>query len=217
MRELVSHLVDRCLFYKGGIYIEAGANNGMRQSSTMFLEKHLGWKGILIEPNVKKMEICKANRSKENLFYTCALAPNESVKTITGNFDEDDPGESLGASCVDIANLDYYDDSYKQAIQQKIKDKKQIEVPAKTLNSILSENQLYKIDFLSLDLEGYELEILKSMNFDMFDVSYIMVETANIEKYENLVNEFMKNNNYTHYKKISNNDHLYKKNKRKST
>jgi len=43
-----------------------------------------------------------------------------------------------------------------------------------------------------------------------------MRETANIEKYENLVNQFMKNNNYSHYKKISNNDNLYKKNKRKS-
>ena len=41
-------------------------------------------------------------------------------------------------------------------------------------------------------------------------------EAADPRKYENLVNQFMKNNNYVHYKKISNNDHLYKKNKRKN-
>lgn len=38
------------LNFKGGIFIEAGANNGIRQSNTYYLEAVRGWKGILVEP-----------------------------------------------------------------------------------------------------------------------------------------------------------------------
>jgi len=210
MGELLNDLIDSCLHFNNGFYIEAGANNGIRQSNTLFLEKHLGWKGILIEPNSKKMEICKANRSKENLFYTCALAPNENTKTITGNFDEDDGGESLMA-CSSII-LDYYDEEFKQEILKKTINRKQIEVSARTLNSILEENKITHIDFLSLDLEGYELEAIKNFNFNCYKIDYILVETANRPQYQKMMFDFMTNNGYTYYKKISNNDDLYKRN-----
>jgi hypothetical protein len=36
---------------RGGFFIEAGAHNGVEASNTLYLEKKLGWTGILVEPN----------------------------------------------------------------------------------------------------------------------------------------------------------------------
>jgi FkbM family methyltransferase len=209
MGELLEDLVDSCLNFKNGFYIEAGANNGVRQSNTIFLEKMLGWKGILIEPNTKKIQICKQNRSSTNLFYNCALVGEETTKTIWGNFDEDDIGESLMA-CSSVL-LEYYDENFKQEIISKSVNRKQIQVPARTLDSILEENNIKHVDFFSLDLEGYELEAIKNFRFDRYKIDYILVETASRLQYQKMMFEFMTSKGYTYYKKVSNNDDLYKR------
>lgn len=211
MGELLNDLIHSDLNFNGGFYIEAGAHNGIRQSNTLFLEKNLGWKGILIEPNTKKFNICKQYRSSNNLFYNCALSPSEHITQLYGNFLEDDEGESLAASTTSLINLPYYDEYFKSVLIKRSNEREHILVPAKTLNSILEENKINHVDFMSLDIEGYELEVLRYFNFLKFDISYILIETANRNEYTKLVNEFMKNNSYVLYEKISNNDNLYKK------
>ena len=44
------------LNYNNGFFIELGANDGLRQSNTYYLEKNLGWRGILIEPEKKNFD-----------------------------------------------------------------------------------------------------------------------------------------------------------------
>jgi hypothetical protein len=65
----------------------------------------------------------------------------------------------------------------------------QIEVPARTLESILDEQaDLPEIDLLSLDVEGYELEVLKGLNIERYRPRYILVEARFFEE----VNEYLK-------------------------
>lgn len=211
MGELLPDLIHSELNFKNGFYIEAGANNGIRQSNTLFLEKNLGWKGILVEPNTKKFHICKQYRATNNLFYNCALSPSENITEMCGNFSEDDEGESLSASTTLLLELEYYNESFKSELIKKINDREHIIVPAKTLNSILEENKINHVDFMSLDIEGFELEVLRYFNFSKFNISYILIETASRITYSQEVKNFMENNGYIFYKKISNNDDLYKK------
>jgi FkbM family methyltransferase len=211
MGELLPDLIHSDLNFKNGFYIEAGANDGIRQSNTLYLEKNLGWKGILIEPNIKKMLTCKYYRDPSNFFYNCALSSDETIDSISGNFNEDCSGESLMACSSALLSLDYYDEIFKNEIKQKIKTREQILVPAKTLNSILKENNIIHVDFLSLDLEGYELEALKNFNFNEFNINYILIETAARPLYKESVYSFMKSKGYIYYEKISNNDDLFKK------
>jgi hypothetical protein len=49
-------------------------------------------------------------------------------------------------------------------------------VPARTLESIFNENNINHIDFLSLDAEGYEYEILKGINFNRYRPKHILIE-----------------------------------------
>ena len=82
---------------RDGFFIEAGANNGIWQSNTLYLETELGWNGLLIEPNKQKFEECKRNRSnKKNLFYNCALVDfGYEQESIGGYFSENDYELSL--------------------------------------------------------------------------------------------------------------------------
>jgi FkbM family methyltransferase len=211
MGELLNDLIHNDLNFNNGFYIEAGANNGIRQSNTLFLERNLGWKGILVEPNIKKFSQCKQYRATNNLFYNCALSPSENITELCGNFSEDDEGESLAASTTLLLDLEYYDESFKTEIIKKINERTQTVVPAKTLNSILEENKINHVDFMSLDVEGFELEVLRYFNFSKYNISYILIETANRTQYHKEVKNFMENNGYIFYEKISRNDDLYKK------
>lgn len=63
--------IEKYLNYKNGYFIEMGANDGINQSNTMFLEKKYNWHGILIEPS-EKFTLLKNNRSKKNIFSDAA-------------------------------------------------------------------------------------------------------------------------------------------------
>ena len=140
--------------YPNGFFIEAGANDGIAQSYTYELEKN-GWRGILIEPSLDVFENCMLNRSSENSFYNCALVAYEGLTGIKGDFD----GHLM-------ASID----------GKRLEREWQVIVPARTLNSILEELRIHKIDLFSLDVEGYELEVLKGFNIMKYRPKFIIIE-----------------------------------------
>lgn len=55
-------LFRKYLNFSHGVFVEAGANNGIDQSNTVLLENNFGWSGLLVEPNPHKFKECQANR-----------------------------------------------------------------------------------------------------------------------------------------------------------
>ena len=88
--KLLNFLED--LGVRDGVFIEAGANNGVWQSNTYYLEKKLGWHGVLVEPNPQLFEARVQNRKNDNnSFFHCALVSEEYAgDTIKGYFAETD-------------------------------------------------------------------------------------------------------------------------------
>jgi FkbM family methyltransferase len=176
------------LNFKDGFYIECGANDGVNQSNTWYFEKVLNWRGILIEPNKTSFKNLKNNRSSKNIFKNVALVSedfknkNEEIYLSENN---------LESKLTNIAN----------PLSQK--------VATETLNNILKELNVNKINFFSLDVEGYEEEVLKGLNLNIFDIDYILIETNNFGK----INFMLKNCNYLLQEKLSFHDYLFKKNK----
>jgi FkbM family methyltransferase len=82
------------------------------------------------------------------------------------------------------------------------------EVVATTLNNILKKYNIYKVNFFSLDVEGYEKEVLEGLDLNVFHIDYILIET----NYFDQINLILKNYNYILLKKLSIHDYLYKKN-----
>jgi FkbM family methyltransferase len=174
------------LNFKDGFYIECGANDGVNQSNTWYFEKVLNWRGILIEPNQTSFKNLKNNRSYTNIFKNVALVSedfknkNEEIYLSENN---------LESKLTNIAN----------PLNQK--------VTTETLNNILKEHNVNKINFFSLDVEGYEEEVLKGLNLNIFDIDYMLIETNNFDK----INFMLKNYNYILQEKLSFHDYLFKK------
>ena len=71
--------LEHYIGFKGGTFIEAGANDGLAQSNTYFLAKHLGWSGLLVEPVPKYFRMC--TRARKARTVNCALGPVEKEGT----------------------------------------------------------------------------------------------------------------------------------------
>jgi len=171
------------LNFKNGFYIECGANDGVNQSNTWYFEKSLNWRGILIEPNKQIFEELKKNRSSKNIFENVALVSESFSKKI---YLTNDNLESKITGNLNNSN---------------------IEVLTSTLNNILKKNEIYKINLFSLDVEGYEENVLNGIDLKIFDIDYILIETNNFEK----INSVLKYNNYNFLEKLSFHDYLFKR------
>jgi hypothetical protein len=78
---------------------------------------------------------------------------------------------------------------------------------AKTLNEILLESQAPKIiDFLSLDVEGAEIEVLKGIDHSQFRFKYMCIECRNLEKLKG----YLHNLNYEMVEQLSDWDYLFR-------
>ena len=172
--------------YENGFFIECGANDGVDQSNTWYFEKNLNWSGILIEPLNKQFRELKKNRSKTNKFFNLALCSSENKNTL---LIEDDDLKS----------------------KSRIEDNKKIKSNIKSVNSITLTRILDEIsapnliDFFSLDVEGFEYQVIKGINFNKYNFKYFLIETENDE-----VINFLTNKNYILLKKLSYHDLLFK-------
>ncbi len=148
------------LTWNGGTYVECGANDGFAQSNTYYLAKHRGWSGVLIEPVPTLYQLCKRFRPESRAF-NCALGSSDGG-SISINYDDLTTSVIRGPSARNAK-------------------RKPITVPLRTLTSVLAEAQLQDIDFFSLDVEGFEVEVLKGIDFERTKIKYILVETEQLE------------------------------------
>ena len=197
--QIIAELLPSLLSEKT-FFIEAGANDGITNSNTYFLEKRFGATGMLIEPSASNFEKCYRNRSSKNLFEHCALVsntyPEEYVEMIFDNLKthrQDYSGHE------DISN-------YDPAFRDKWCNYKFLS-PAKTLSSLLSKHNVKKVDFLSLDTEGSEIDILEGADLASGVIKniYIEIRERDQEKIFNLLLKF----NYKYLEKIKNGDFLF--------
>jgi FkbM family methyltransferase len=172
--------------YENGYFIECGANDGVDQSNTWYYEKILNWSGILIEPLSKQFQELKKNRSTKNKFFNMALCSSESNNTMI------------------LEDNDLTSSTSKQ--NNKTVKSNIVSVQSTTLTKILDEVSAPNlIDFFSLDVEGFEDQVIKGINFNKYNFKYFLIETKN----EKVIN-FLFNKDYVLIKKLSYHDLLFK-------
>jgi len=131
-------------------FIEVGANNGVDNDPIRDWVKQYKWKGILIEPVKKAFEELKINYAGiDNVYFENVAISNSDEKSAI----------MYKPKSSKIASLD----KNHAPMRNKYKE---IKVELKKLNDIVSHYNIDKIDLLNIDAEGYDFEVIKSINID---------------------------------------------------
>jgi len=163
------------LSFDGGFFLEAGANDGYHQSNTFQLEKHRGWTGILVEGIPSLYERCRVERPASRVYHCALVAPEDCGSVVTMHH-ANLMSVVEGSMRTSAAQADYLARGRKEQRHTEA-DAYSVEVPARTLNSILEEqSEPVSIDFMSLDVEGSEVAALRGLDLDRFAPKLILVE-----------------------------------------
>jgi len=154
---------------RGGVFVDIGANDGVKVSNTYYFEKELGWTGVAIEPIPAIYEKLAESRK--------CVTVNGCMTTRPGKakFLELVGGPNM-LSTLAINNEGLTARRLRQNAKRHKTEIREIEVKCLTFPMMAEKFSITNIDFLSLDIEGGELEILKSINFDETPVRVISVE-----------------------------------------
>jgi FkbM family methyltransferase len=196
--------IEKYLNFDCGFYVELGANDGKQFSNTYYYETNRGWRGVLIEPAPNKYLECVKNRSSHN-YVACAACVSFGYKE-----------EFVKMVYCDLmsvpVNLESDIDSaaaHAERGQQFLRPNERIftfGAAAATLNSILIDAQAPNvIDFLSLDVEGAEIEVLKGVDHGIFKFKYPLIECRDIAKLE----RYLAPLNYRIVEKFDEHDYLF--------
>ncbi len=149
-------------FKSDGFFVEFGATDGVDLSNSYLLETQFGWTGILAEPARSWHDALATNRA--------AQISKRCVWKVTGEtlpFREAAAGEL--STLLDFANFD------RHAGQRE--DGRTYSVETISLSDLLLHHHApASIDYLSIDTEGSEAEILKAHDFSRFRFKVISVE-----------------------------------------
>jgi FkbM family methyltransferase len=189
-----AYVLLKSKFKKNGFFVEFGAKNGIDSSNTLILEKKFYWKGILAEPAKAYRFSIKKNRSCKNICTNCVF----SISNLKIKFFE---SQDLGYSTI-----------YKFKNKDKhTRVKKNIyEVKTISLIDLLKKYKAPKvIDYLSIDTEGSEFEILKNFNFKAYQFKIITIEHNFTSQREKIYNLLTKNGYKREYTGLSKWDDWY--------
>lgn len=157
-------IIDKLLGYPNtGFYVDVGAYDPVRFSNTMrFYLK--GWKGINVEPDFGQFRKIEAVRTRD-------INLNIGIASKSG---------SLTYWQMNPNTLSTFSEAQaKESMKEGFSLTKKMKIPVQTLASVLEKYAKGKrIDFLSVDVEGFELDVLKSNNWKKFRPVILCIELS---------------------------------------
>lgn len=153
-------------FRKEGVFIEVGAYNGVSLSNSLFFES-IGWRTLLVEAHPDLAQQCREHRPGAHVVHAAAGERNEG--TVTFSMVRGMPG-------MDTLSFVTSDEGHRARIENRGGRIEQVDVPQRSLQSMLAEFNLTEVDCLSIDVEGAELGVLRGLHLEQNRPRLIMVE-----------------------------------------
>lgn len=148
-----------------GFFVEVGCIDGRRFSNTLTFEER-GWRGICIEAHSGYIELLKKNRPNSIVVHCAAAEVDEENATFYAN--------ARGSlSTLDASREALWREKYSEFFTGF---EKQL-VSKRRLDSIFDDYGVKEIDILSLDIEGYEVEALKGIDFKKYKPAVMVIES----------------------------------------
>ena len=182
---------------RNGFFVEIGAYDGIDGSNCYHFERYLNWDGIAIEPSIIQYEKLKSNRKCK----TINKAISDEVKDV--EFLEVVEGLTQMSG---INNENY---TASELIKKSEKSKT---IKSKITTTTFEEEikSDIEIDYLSIDIEGGELDLLKSIDFNKFNIKVISVENNVPDKFN--YSSFFKTKNFSFFDRIGQDEIFYNNN-----
>lgn len=151
---------------RNGFYVEVGAYDGVGFSNTYFFEA-LGWRGILVEPVPDFYQKCLAARPGSKVINAVAgQRTTEDLVPFT---------VAVGGNGVGTLSYRGENPTQLDRIRSEGGSVRETSVPMVSLDDVLSDHD-GPIDFVSIDVEGSELEVLKGFNLQKFQPRVLVIE-----------------------------------------
>jgi FkbM family methyltransferase len=174
--------LERYLPERGGYFVEAGGYDGFVQSNTYYLERFKNWRGVLIEPIPELFRRCARERRRSAVF-NCVLVPS--------NYPEETATMRYGDLFSLVSGAQGSPEADEIHARTGAQESYTVAIPARTLSSVLDEAAAPEIDLLSLDVEGYEPEVLEGLDLDRHAPRYMLIEMLDPDRTRSRIEELL--------------------------
>jgi len=156
-----------------GVFLEVGANDGYTQSNTYYLERWLGWRGILIEPHPAAFRRCAKLRANSHCVQAACVADADGPQFV----------ELVGMDLMSITAGAQDADSEIRRLERgdRYTDGLRLAVPARAISDIIDESPYESINFMSIDVEGAEHLLLQGLDTRRHCPDVLLIETSEID------------------------------------
>ena len=175
--------------FKNGFFFDVGAHDGVSINNTLFFEKNHGWSGVNIEPIADVYNKLIVNRPT-SVNLNVAVSNTDGFADFIFNEGYTEMLSGLKQT-VDPRHLNRM---VRENIQYGGKSKT-IQVPTRRIETICKEYNISHIHYLSIDVEGAEFEVIKSINFDTLFIDVIGFEN-NFKDTSVPITEYLQQKNY---------------------
>jgi FkbM family methyltransferase len=187
--------LNRWMFKDGGpgFFVDVGAYDGELGSNTWFLEKRLGWTGVAFEPNPPAFAALVRNRSCQAI-PACAYDHDGEVRFLALSEKDHRPPRrlrrppNLAALALDprhgalmLSGIQDHlagPDRIERVRELQDLDQAVLTVPCRRIDSVLDERGVRTVDYLSVDVEGAERQVLEGLDFARIRVNVVGVESS---------------------------------------
>ena len=175
--------------FKHGVFVDVGAHDGVTFNNTLYFETHHNWTGINIEP-IKRVYDSLALHRPRCINIQCAVCNQEGETDFLCN---------TGYTEMISGIKDTFDVRHLQRLQRENEQMGStteiVRVPTKKLATILEEHNVTRVHYLSIDVEGAEFEVIRSVDFDKVFIDVIGFENNYYDSSIPII-EYLQNKGY---------------------